>query len=57
MEICSVGTANEIAQIAKKYGFIFTGEELKSLSNKKIRGIKVKKQDTSPSYSFGESGN
>ena len=56
-EISNVATADEISKIAKNYGFKFTGEELKSISNKKIKGITVKKQDTSPSYSFGESGN
>tara|TARA_B100001029_G_C14579038_1_gene192973 strand:+ start:132 stop:365 length:234 start_codon:yes stop_codon:yes gene_type:complete len=50
-------TANEIAEIAQEFGFKFTGDELKSISKENIPGIKVKSQDTSPSYSFGESGN
>ncbi|WP_320664617.1 Nif11-like leader peptide family natural product precursor [Prochlorococcus sp. MIT 1223] len=50
-------TANEIAEIASNAGFEFSGEELKSVSNQNVSGVKVKKQDTSPSYSFGESGN
>ncbi len=50
-------TANEIAQIALKYGYEFSGEELKAISKENIPGVRVKKQDTSPSYNFGESGN
>ena len=55
--INNAGTANEIAEIAHKYGFQFSGEELKAISKSHIPGVKVKKQDTSPSYSFGENGN
>ena len=49
-------TANEIAEIASKFGYQFTGDELKAASKKNFDGVKVKRQDTSPSYSFGESG-
>ena len=49
-------TADEIAEIAYKFGYEFTGNELKAASKEKIPGVKIKKQDTSPSYSFGESG-
>tara|TARA_Y100000589_G_scaffold169643_1_gene161277 strand:+ start:1684 stop:1917 length:234 start_codon:yes stop_codon:yes gene_type:complete len=56
-KVSRVGTANEIASIAKGLGYEFTGEELKSIENNELKGIKVKKQDTSPSYPFGESGN
>ena len=56
--ISNVGTANEIALIAKKFGYTFTGEDLKTFSNiKNFEGVSIKKQDTSPSYSFGENGN
>ena len=56
--ISNVGTANEIALIANEFGYKFTGEELKNFSNiKNFKGVKIKKQDTSPSYSFGENGN
>ena len=56
--ISNVGTANDIALIANKYGYKFTGEQLKNFSKiKNFKGVKIKKQDTSPSYSFGESGN
>jgi len=56
-KISKVGTADDIALIAKNYGYEFTGYELKSIKNKDLKGIKIKKQDTSPSYPFGESGN
>ena len=49
-------TANEIAEIASEFGFQFSGDELKAASKENISGIKIKRQDTSPSYSFGESG-
>ena len=56
--ISNVGTANEIALIANKFGYKFTGEDLKIFSNiKSYEGVSIKKQDTSPSYSFGENGN
>ena len=56
-KVSKVGTANEIASIAKEFGYEFTGEELKNISNKQIAGVKIKKQDTTPSYNFGEGGN
>ena len=56
-KVSKVGTADEIASIAQSFGYEFTGNELKSINNKELRGVKIKKQDTSPSYPFGESGN
>ena len=56
-QINGAATATEIAKIASTLGYEFTGEELKSMSKENIPGIKVKRQDTSPSYSFGENGN
>ena len=56
-KISRLATANEIASLAKSFGYDFTGNELKSIDNKELQGIKIKKQDTSPSYPFGESGN
>jgi len=49
-------TANEIAEIASRFGYQFSGDELKAASKETIAGVKIRKQDTSPSYSFGESG-
>ena len=56
-KVSKVGTADDIASIAQSFGYEFTGIELKSINNKDLEGIKIKKQDTSPSYPFGESGN
>ena len=56
-KVSQVATADDIASIASSYGYIFTGNELKSINNKDLKGIKIKKQDTTPSYPFGESGN
>tara|TARA_B100001996_G_scaffold367825_1_gene339804 strand:- start:20 stop:253 length:234 start_codon:yes stop_codon:yes gene_type:complete len=55
--INNAATANEIAEIALDYGFQFSGDELKAISKSNIPGVKINKQDTSPSYSFGEKGN
>ena len=54
--IKQASTANEIAEIASKFDYQFSGDELKAISKENIPGVKIKKQDTSPSYSFGESG-
>ena len=54
--IGKASTANEIAEMASVFGYEFSGDELKAISKENIPGIKIKKQDTSPSYSFGESG-
>ena len=56
-KVSKVGTADDIASIAQTYGYEFTGNELKSIKNQDLKGIKIRKQDTSPSYPFGESGN
>jgi len=55
-DIRVAATANEIAEIASRFGYQFSGDELKAASKERISGVKIKKQDTSPSYSFGESG-
>ena len=49
-------TASEISEIANEFGYQFSADELKAASKEKVAGVKIKKQDTSPSYSFGESG-
>ena len=49
--------ATAITCIANDFGYAFTGEELKNISSNLIHGIKIKKQDTTPSYNFGEGGN
>ena len=55
--VLRVGTADEIAKIANDSGFKFTGSELKNISSTIVNGVTIKKQDTSPSYNFGEGGN
>ena len=56
-KVSSFATANEIASIASAMGFNFSETELKSISNQNIEGVKIKRQDTTPSYNFGEGGN
>ena len=56
-KVSKAGTADDIASIALSFGYKFSGNELKSINNRDLKGIKIKKQDTSPSYPFGESGN
>ena len=47
-----------LEDVKNKFGYKFTGEDLKNFSNiKNFEGVTIKKQDTSPSYSFGENGN
>ncbi len=55
--IKNAATADEIAAIASDFGYQFSGDELKNISKQNIPGVRIKTQDTSPSYSFGESGN
>ena len=56
-QVLSVRTADEIAKIANDSGFKFTGSELKNISNKVVNGVKIKSQDTSQYYNFGEGVN
>ena len=53
--IKQASTANEIAEIASKFGYQFSGDKLKAISKENIPCVKIKKQDTSPSYSFAVS--
>ena len=57
LQVSEASTAQEIAEIAANFGYQFTGHELKTMSKESIYGIRIKTQDTSPSYNFGESGN
>ena len=52
----NAATAVEIAEMASEFGYEFSGDELKAIAKENLAGIKIKRQDTSPSYSFGESG-
>ena len=55
-KVASVATASEIASIASTMGFEFTATELKSIPNQTVEGVRIKSQDTTPSYNFGEGG-
>ena len=50
------GTAVEISEIASEFGYNFSADDLIAASKENLPGVKIKRQDTSPSYSFGESG-
>ena len=56
-QVKEASTAKEIVEIAADFGYQFTSHELKVMSKEDIPGIRIKAQDTSPSYNFGESGN
>ena len=56
-KVSSFATAQEISSVACNMGFEFTEAELKSISNQNVEGVKIKRQDTTPSYNFGEGGN
>ena len=55
--VSEAGTADEIAYIAKKFGYEFSAIELRNISSDLIAGVKIRRQDTTPSYNFGEGGN
>ena len=44
-------TADDVAQIALKYGFEFSGDELLRFSGKKVGKVTVKKSDMPGEYS------
>ena len=54
--INNAAKAYEIAEISHEHGFQFSGDELKAISKSNIPRVKIMRQDTSPSYSFGENG-
>lgn len=49
-EVLAVSTADDIARIALKYGFEFSGDELLRISGKKVGKITVKKKDLPGEY-------
>ena len=55
IQIGKAATSNEIAEIVSGFGYEFSGDESKDISEDNIPGMNIKKQDTFPSYSFGES--
>ena len=42
-EVSTASTADEVAQIALKFGFEFSGDELLRMSGKKFGGVTVRK--------------
>jgi predicted ribosomally synthesized peptide with nif11-like leader len=42
-EVSTASTADEVAQIALKHGFEFSGDELLRMSGKKFGGVTVRK--------------
>ena len=49
-EVQASSTADEVAQIALKLGFEFSGDELLRMSGKKVGRITVKKSDLPGEY-------
>ena len=45
-------TADDVAQIALKYGFEFSGDELLRFSGKKVGKVTVKKNDVPGEYNW-----
>ena len=49
-EVQASSTADEVAQIALKLGFEFSGDELLRMSGKKVGRVTVKKSDLPGEY-------
>lgn len=49
-EVLASSTADEVAQIALKLGFEFSGDELLRMSGKKVGGVTVKRKDLPGEY-------
>ena len=49
-QVLSSSTADDVAQIALKYGFEFSGDELLRFSGKKVGRVTVKKNDVPGEY-------
>ena len=49
-EVLSASTADDVARIALKLGFEFSGDELLRMSGKKVGGVTVKKNDIPGEY-------
>ena len=50
-EVLASSTADDVAQIALKLGFEFSGDELLRFSGKKVGKVTVKKNDVPGEYS------
>lgn len=49
-EVLAVATADDVARIALKLGFEFSGDELLRISGKKVGGVTVTKKATPGEY-------
>ena len=49
-EVLSASTADDVARIALKHGFEFSGDELLRMSGKKVGKVTVKKNDIPGEY-------
>jgi predicted ribosomally synthesized peptide with nif11-like leader len=49
-EVIASSTADEVAQIALKLGFEFSGDELLRMSGKKVGSVTVKRKDLPGEY-------
>ena len=49
-EVLASSTADDVAQIALKVGFEFSGDELLRFSGKKVGRVRVKKNDVPGEY-------
>tara|TARA_B100000700_G_C14960572_1_gene816234 strand:+ start:580 stop:795 length:216 start_codon:yes stop_codon:yes gene_type:complete len=49
-KVLSSSTADDVAQIALKYGFEFSGDELLRFSGKKVGKVTVRKNDVPGEY-------
>lgn len=49
-EVLASSTADDVARIALKHGFEFSGDELLRMSGKKVGGVTVRKNDIPGEY-------
>ncbi|MBE9061899.1 Nif11-like leader peptide family natural product precursor [cf. Phormidesmis sp. LEGE 11477] len=49
-EVLAVSTADDVARIALKLGYEFSGDELLRISGKKVGGVTVIKKETPGEY-------
>ena len=52
----NAATGNRIAEKVSGFGYRISIDKLKAISKENFPGLKIKKQDTSPYYNFGNHG-
>lgn len=50
-EVLGAATADDVAQLAGRLGYVFSGDELLRLSGQKVGRVRVTKQDIPGEYS------